>query len=313
MTIPPNLTCTFAGLTLDRADARRQQPDWIAAKLADADSLFLPYHELKPAMRLPTGPLEAPRPAWCDRAVVADALAAGQTAVFLGVDGDERAYFAVEAEAGEQDTQIKRMDVRSAAHQLSAVDLGDSDAAVIGLGRTLLDWHARHRFCAQCGAPSRLDKGGYARRCSADGCGAQHFPRVDPVVIMLPVAGDRCILGRQPRYPQGMYSALAGFLEAGEAIEEAVRRETSEEAGVATGAVRYVASQPWPFPSSLMIGCLVEALSEEIIADDDELEDVAWFTRDQVAAALAGRGDGFFVPPPMAIAHQLMRRWLEAT
>ncbi|MBB4211602.1 NAD+ diphosphatase [Rhodothalassium salexigens DSM 2132] len=311
----PAITCTFAGLALDRADALRADPAWVAARLADPASRFLTYAEMKPAMRV-DGADRVPRPDWQARAAIAGALDAGCTTVFLGLDDRGRAHFALDLDSARAPVAadpeaVKRLDVRSAAEQLSTLALGHGDAAAVGLGRTLLDWHARHRFCARCGGATMLDKGGYARLCTDADCAAQHFPRVDPVVIMLPVAGRRCILGRQPRYPEGMYSALAGFVEAGESLEEAVARETREEAGIATGAVRYVASQPWPFPSNLMIGCLVEARSEALTPDTAELEDVAWFSADAVAAALAGRGDGFFLPPPMAIAHQLINAWLE--
>ena len=180
--------------------------------------------------------------------------------------------------------------------------------AMMAQGKSLLFWHAKHRFCSQCGAPSTPASAGWKRECVA--CKAQHFPRTDPVVIMLTVHGDRCLLGRQARFAPGMYSALAGFLEPGETIEEAVRREVMEEAGVRVGRVTYMASQPWPFPATLMIGCLAEALTEEVTVDYAELEDARWFTRAEVQEMLGGEhGSGLGAPQPIAIARSLMRVW----
>ena len=180
--------------------------------------------------------------------------------------------------------------------------------ALLGGAKSLLYWHARHRFCSCCGAPSKMAAGGWRRECEA--CKAAHFPRTDPVVIMLAHDGDNCLLGRQPRFPKGMYSALAGFLEPGETIEEAVRREIMEEAGVACGEVRFVASQPWPFPASLMIGCFARALSREIVMDQAELEDARWFSRAEARAMFDGtHPEGFTAPQHLAIAHHLLKAW----
>ena len=179
-------------------------------------------------------------------------------------------------------------------------------------GKALLTWHLRHRFCSNCGAASNVVEAGWRRDCPA--CHGQHFPRTDPVVIMLPVAGERCLLGRSYRFQAAMWSCLAGFVEPGETIEEAVRREVREEAGIVCGRVGYFASQPWPFPMSLMIGCRAEALSQEITLDRDELEDARWFGRDEAAAMLAGsHPDGLICPPPLAIAHWLIRSFVEGT
>lgn len=177
--------------------------------------------------------------------------------------------------------------------------------------KSLLGWHGRHRFCSNCGASTNVAQGGWRRDCPA--CGAQHFPRTDPVVIMLVVHNDQCLLGRQPRFGKGMWSCLAGFVEPGETVEEAVRRETLEEAGIVCGSVAYFASQPWPFPMSLMIGCHAEALTTEIKVDRTELEDARWFPRDEVAAMLAHRHPGGLTAThPYAIAHHIIRAWLEA-
>ncbi len=188
--------------------------------------------------------------------------------------------------------------------------LPEQEIAFVGEAKSLLGWHGRHRCCSVCGAATALTSGGWRRECAA--CGSSHFPRTDPVVIMLAVRGDECLLGRQPRFPKGMYSALAGFLEPGETIENAVRREILEESGVRVGAVAYHASQPWPFPSSLMIGCIAQAVSEDILMDKAELEDCRWFGRSELRAMFLGEHPlGFSAPQPIAIAHLLMRDWLE--
>jgi NAD+ diphosphatase len=180
----------------------------------------------------------------------------------------------------------------------------------IAEAKAMLHWHARHRFCSNCGARSKLVDGGWKRACPA--CLADHFPRTDPVVIMLAVDGDRCLLGRSGRFAASMYSCLAGFVEPGESVEDAVRRETLEEAGIRCGRVAYFRTQPWPFPMSLMIGCHAEALNHDIVVDRSELEDARWFTREEVALMLMRRHpDGLGTPPPVAIAHHIIRAWVE--
>jgi NAD+ diphosphatase len=177
-------------------------------------------------------------------------------------------------------------------------------------GKALLNWHARHRFCANCGAATRPVEAGWRRDCQA--CRTQHFPRTDPVAIMLPITGDRCVLGRSHRFQPGMWSCLAGYVEPGEAIEEAVRRETREEAGIVCGRVTYFASQPWPFPTSLMIGCHAEAITHDIVIDRTELADARWFDREEVALMmLRQHPEGFTTPVPVAIAYHIIRAWVE--
>ena len=211
------------------------------------------------------------------------------------------------AELFKDDGAFEVLDLRAIAVQ-GAVP--PDELGILAEAKALLHWHGRHRFCANCGAPTATACSGFRRDCAA--CGAQHFPRTDPVAIMLVARGERCLLGRQSRFVAGMYSCLAGFVEPGETIEAAVRRETFEEAGVRIGDVHYVASQPWPFPANLMIGCRAEALSDEIVVDRSELEDARWFARDEVAAMLAGaHPDGLRGPVPVAIAHHLMRGWLD--
>jgi NAD+ diphosphatase len=180
----------------------------------------------------------------------------------------------------------------------------------IAEAKAVLHWHARHRFCPNCGAPTQVVHGGWRRDCAQ--CQAQHFPRTDPVVIMLAVTGERCLLGRSPRFVPNMWSCLAGFVEPGESIEDAVHRETREEAGIRCGRVIYFASQPWPFPASLMIGCHAEALTTDIVVDREELEDARWFSKDEVVAMLMRKHpQDLTTPPPVAIAHHIVRAWVE--
>ena len=195
-----------------------------------------------------------------------------------------------------------------AAFPLLAI-LERDEAPVFAAALSLSGWHVRHCFCANCGAESEVVRGGWSRRCPS--CGAEHFPRVDPVVIMLAEHQGNVLLGRQPQYPPGRYSALAGFVEVGETIEAAVAREIKEEAGIDVDDVHYLASQPWPFPSSLMIGCTAAARSAELTIDTTELEDARWFSRAEVAAALSGGDDApFKAPPPAAIARTLLEHWV---
>jgi len=208
------------------------------------------------------------------------------------------------------DPAVENIDVRTLAPLIAG-----PEAAILAEARSVVDWHARHRFCAQCGTPSVVAAGGWTRHCPA--CKAHHFPRVDPVVIMLAVRGESALLGRGRRRPGARFSCLAGFMEPGETLEDAVRREVREESGIRCGRVRYLASQPWPFPSTLMMGFLAEALSEEITVDPEELVEARWFDReeirDMVARAAAGDPDPATtipsLPGPVAIAHQICRRW----
>ncbi len=233
-----------------------------------------------------------------------------QEVLFLGRD-EEAGRFAVliapEAEdALKADESFLLIGLRALAldERTSPADLG-----AIAQGKAMLHWHATHRFCAKCGASSAVAEAGWKRVCTA--CAAEHFPRTDPVVIMLTVDGDRCLLGRSARFPPGWYSTLAGFVEPGETIEDAVRRETFEEAGILGGRVTIMANQPWPFPASLMIGAYVEARSTKVAVDLDELEDCRWFSREEVRQMLAGtHPDGFGVPAKMSIASHLIRHFV---
>jgi NAD+ diphosphatase len=186
--------------------------------------------------------------------------------------------------------------------------LGPQDMAIYGTARSLIDWHGRHRYCGKCGGATLADRAGWGRLCAV--CNSVHFPRVDPVVIMLAEHGGQVLLGRQASWPPGRYSALAGFLEPGETVEEAVARELFEEAGVRASRVRYVTSQAWPFPAQLMLACVADVPDDALRIDTHELEDAAWFSRNEVREALAGGPEARFLPPPAyAVAHSLLQQW----
>ena len=295
----------FAGSPLDRLDYRRRDPDWLAARLDDPASRFLPVSKLAPAVH--DG--DVPALAWAKKSAL-ELQREGATPVLLGVhpDAPDKALFAVDVTGPDNPGERLGMmgvdfpDLRAVAMRLSA-----TDAAIAAQARHIVDWHSRHGFCPGCGATTHVKDGGWARVC--DACSAEHFPRTDPVAIMLVHRGDTCLLGRQPAWPRPFFSALAGFVEAGETLEECVRREVQEEAGITIGRVEYRQSQPWPFPASLMMGCFAEATSEDIRVDESELEEAAWFTREEVQLALRRPTDKLAVPPKMAIAHVLLRAW----
>lgn len=295
----------FADNPLERHSERRDKPEEIAVLRARPDARTFVLAGEIPVLKRDGAALSA-------RFTFSEAAALGASAEtpLLGtIDGTPLFACLLPMEAAETlkaRDDLLVTDLRSIAVQglLPAREVGPLAEA-----KALLGWHQRHRFCANCGAPSTVAAGGWRRDCAA--CNAQHFPRVDPVVIMLAVRGDRCVMGRQARFAPGMYSCLAGFVEPGETVEDAVRRELMEEAGIRVGRVRYLASQPWPFPSSLMIGCLAEALDDELVVDMIELEDARWFTRAEAAAMLAREHPlGLGAPQPVAIAHHILRAWV---
>jgi NAD+ diphosphatase len=231
--------------------------------------------------------------------------------VFLGLEEDA-GRFAIGLASATVEVLKERPDLLVTDLRALAVQglVAPDHLPPIAEAKALLHWHGRHRYCANCGAATAMVHAGWRRDCAA--CRSQHFPRTDPVVIMLAVAGDRCLLGRSGRFAPTMWSCLAGYVEPGETIEEAARRETLEEAGIRCGEVRYFASQPWPFPTSLMIGCHAEALSTEVVVDRSELEDARWFDRGEVAMMLRRRHPaGLTAPAPVAIAYHIIRAWVE--
>ena len=298
---------TFSGNPLDRADTKRRDAAWLEEAARSEAARYLPLHQLNV---LVDGLGGAPRLGWLG---VDDLrwLDVDIPPVFLGLDAAGVPHFAQDISPVHDPNHELNLPEGFSFQESrgAAMGLEGSDTGILAQARAQLGWHARHQFCSVCGERTRQEKGGHQRKCGD--CGAEHFPRTDPVAIMLIVDGDRCLLGQShgPLVRIGMYSALAGFIDQGESIEEAVRRETREEAGIEVGEVRYHSSQPWPFPSSLMIGCHGVATSTEISIDTEEMHDVSWFTREDVKAALEGYHDSLKLPGAMAIAHHLVRSW----
>tara|TARA_Y100001933_G_scaffold187561_1_gene186541 strand:- start:855 stop:1712 length:858 start_codon:yes stop_codon:yes gene_type:complete len=282
---------SFTGSRLDRADHVRADPERLAGYM-NWKARVLALDGLIPALD------DSNRLVWGTLADVPE----DAELCFLGLD-EGKACFAAVPPRGDATPRMANPQLWSLMATLPPDDL-----ALYGGARSLTDWHARHRFCAQCGGDTKLAKGGWQRNCTA--CEASHFPRTDPVTIMLVEHEGRLMLGRGLGWPEGRFSALAGFVEPGESIEEAVAREVLEEAGVRVRDVTYVASQPWPFPSQLMIGCHSHTDSDELTIDETEMAEVEFFTSAQVQAAMAGDGP-FVAPPPHAIAHHLMQWWIE--
>ncbi|THD83492.1 NAD(+) diphosphatase [Aliigemmobacter aestuarii] len=306
----------FAGGGLVRAAHLRKDGALLSGMLSEGR--VLPVWRGKPMV-------DAPRDALGWVRAGSPVLHGAAPPVFLGLDDAGKGLFAADTsdwspeagaeavEAGFLDPSVQRHPALDDSHgytELRAVmiRLSPLEAEIAATAKALLHWHRSHRYCAACGAPSDLAAGGWQRSCPT--CAAQHFPRTDPVVIMLVTRGNRLLLGRSPGWPEGMYSTLAGFVEPGETVEAAVRREVFEETGIPVRAVRVLASQPWPFPASLMIGCHAEAEAEEIRLDPEELEDALWLSREDMAAVVAGRHPRVRAPRKGAIAHELVANWL---
>jgi NAD+ diphosphatase len=293
---------------LDRAAHLRAQPDELAALRRRADCRA--YVFARDDLLVTRGKMPA-------RALFTTeetrALGVEMTAIFLGLD-NSRPRFAFAVDDGAIDPLLQRGEFEAAELRKVAAEgaVPLEELTAIATAKSLIQWHRRHRFCANCGAESTMAASGWRRDCPA--CGVQHFPRTDPVVIMLATRGDQCLLGRQSRFPPGMWSCLAGFLEPGETIEDAVRREVREETGIICGEVSYFASQPWPYPSSLMVGAITEALTSEIVIDHNELEDARWFDREEAIALIKRQHpDGLKAPHPFAIAYHILARWIDDT
>ncbi|WP_378944955.1 NAD(+) diphosphatase [Mesorhizobium sp. ANAO-SY3R2] len=294
----------FAGNTIDRQSEKRSD-DSARAALTEPGARLLLIASGKLVLEFADGSANPYFTLTAARALAVDV----DEAVLLG-RASETAVLAVAANLDPEGLpeHLKAIDFRS-IHTQGLID--SEGLGALAQGAALLAWHGNHRFCGRCGNATEMRAGGYKRACTS--CGAEHFPRTDPVAIMLTVSGDKCLLGRGRHFAPGMYSALAGFIEPGETIEAAVRRETFEEAGIRLGRVVYHASQPWPFPYSLMIGCFGEALNEDIMPDTAELEDCRWFDRTEVLQMFAGTHPADLrIPPRHAIAHHLIRAWAES-
>lgn len=308
----------LASRPVDRAALRRTDTDWLAKARVNPDVLVVLMRAGEPLVAAGGG--DAPAFGAAFDGPMRGLLWLGPEAftwgaereVFIGEDKNGAPIFALEMEA---DWQVAGSPVEGLGdfeEIRGAVQMvGPLEANIASTARSLFEWHRRHGFCSNCGAPSETTEAGWKRVCPS--CAAEHFPRTDPVAIMLATRGDRCLVARNPGWPAGFVSALAGFVEPGESVEQAATRELEEEAGIKADPANaeYLFCQPWPFPSSLMIGIIVPADSEEISVAQDELEAAYWITREEARAMLAGEHDRFFCPPPMAVAHHILKVWAE--
>lgn len=299
---PPNF---YAANGLDRAGHLRREPDWLAAQLAHPETLFVPVWR---GQNLVAGLAEGAPSALLVRR--ASLVSLEGEAVLLGLR-EARAYFALDLSHSEAPLEAIRAEGPIEFTDLRRVGplLARPDGALLAYARGILHWHGRHRFCGVCGSPTRSEEGGHVRRCVSPACKAAHFPRTDPAVIMLVTDGDRALLGRQAAWAKGQHSTLAGFVEPGESLEEAVAREVHEETGVVVDDVAYHSSQPWPFPASIMLGFTARALTAELTVDPEELEAARWFDRGFIRGH--AEDDSFRLPRRDSIARRLIEDWLK--
>ncbi|HEY1562488.1 MAG TPA: NAD(+) diphosphatase [Caulobacteraceae bacterium] len=297
----------FAGNPLERASYRRSDEEWLAGQLADPNALAVALWNGKPMVEdAKGGGLQI---AYLSTGLAKAHSAGWERLLFLGL-WRESAIFAVDfdSDADPADGPLEGLG-RFEELRVIATNMPPAEAAILAEARQVFEWRRKHRHCSTCGAATDAVEGGWKRRCRE--CGTEHFPRTDPVVIMLAVNGERCLLGRQAAWPKGMYSALAGFVEPGESIEEACARELYEEAAVRVRRVRYHSTQPWPYPMSLMIGLIADIEDGEAVADDVELDEVRWFSREEAGRLVRGEHDSARAPGALAIAHQLIKAWAE--
>lgn len=288
----------------DRASHLREDLDYLESRLDHPESVLVPVFREELLLDEAADDLRLFTPPMSDAATLLDA---GGELVWLG-ELDGRACFAVDishvSNPGQHPAIPSSVQPRDLRFLMGRV--GAFESQLGGYARGMLYWHSRHRHCGSCGSPTRPRKGGHLRVCADETCGSEQFPRTDPAVLVLVTRGEHVLLGRQPRWPKGMYSTLAGFVEPGETLEEAVVREVREETSVSVETPVYRASQSWPFPASLMVGFTAEATSEQISLDDDELEDARWFHVDELNRPAL---PGFFVPPRTSLAGDLLRRF----
>ena len=294
------ITHVFAGNPLDRGEVERRDEEWLTAQASDPGSLMLPMWQLNV-------PVSSDHALTWMPAEEKQRLNVEAEPIFLGLL-DGVSHFVLDVSSVEK-SDLERDGLTFEDARTTAEYMSGTDSGIVAQARAQLSWHNRHGFCAVCGNPTHIARGGQVRRCAE--CGTEHYPRTDPVVITVVHDGERCLLGQSRGRLVAMrrYSALAGFMDQGECIEEAVAREVMEEAGIQVGAVRYHSSQPWPFPSSLMIGCHADAATTDIHFDPEEMADVQWFTREEVNLALQEKSELLAIPGPTAIAHHLIRAW----
>jgi NAD+ diphosphatase len=299
----------FSGNPLDRASDKRTDTAWLASRRGGSNARVLPLWKLQPLLLGTEAATDSVRLGFLDGALASGLGGEDAVEIFLGLRG-EGAFFARDVSAL---TDPLAAALANYGHfrdaRAAAARLDPGETAILAQAKALIDWHNRHRFCAQCGTPTAAADAGYRRLCS--NCRAEHFPRTDPAVIMLVTRGNECLLGRNRRFRGGHFSTLAGFLEPGETIEEAVAREIFEEVGLHIRSVRYFASQPWPFPSSLMIGCFAEADSATITPDGHEIVAARWFDHATIKRMVAGASGEVPLPRRDAIAFHLIEHWAE--
>ena len=306
----------YSSPTLDRAGAQRRDDEWLAERLRREDTRFALVHQHRNLIELqPEVRARLLNPSELAAFYARADIATSPQPFLLGLHEDE-ACFGVDVSDYPHDLVPEGARFHDLRRHGSA--LPGTDAGLLAFARGLVHWQRRHAFCGVCGTSCELRESGHVRACLNEDCNALHFPRTDPAIIVLVAGGDRCLLGRQKTWADGLFSTLAGFVEPGESLEDAVRREVGEEAGITVGAVRYHSSQPWPFPSSLMLGFLAEATSEEITIDAHELGDAAWFNRADLERAeqweagvdLGAAGTGNLrLPPHDSIARRLIEDW----
>ena len=300
-----DISHVYSGNPLDRGDRERRDETWIANKAKDPGSKFLPMRDLNVLMSNGSDQTLG----WLGVDDL-NRLGIDTSVIFLGLR-EQKAHFAVDISTNdpaivdlEESGDWRFEDARTATEFLSGADAG-----IVAQARIQINWHNRNGYCSICGHETFIKRGGQVRQCSK--CDTEHFPRTDPVIITVVADNDRCLLGQSRGYlsQNNRYSALAGFVDQGESIEEAVAREIKEEAGIQVGNIRYHSSQPWPFPWSLMIGCHADAVTTDISMDDEEMSDVRWFDRAEVLLALEGKSTNLAIPGPVAIAHHLIKAW----
>lgn len=286
---------TFSGSGVERLAPLRQQADELAAAFAAADTRFVPIWQSR--CLLQAGGVV------CRREDLAPWTVGHEAAVFLGRRGGH-ALFAIEVRGDAPPPSLPAEGFRALREIVAAVS--EADAALLAYARAMILWQERHRYCGVCGAPNRACDGGFVMACSSEQCDHRSFPRIDPAVIVLVHRGDRCLLGRQAAWPEGRFSTIAGFVEPGESLEDAVRREVQEETNIEVGDCSYLASQPWPFPAAMMLGFHAVALSDAILFNDGELVEARWLSRDDIRAGAIG------LPPRESIAFRLIEAWFDA-
>jgi len=304
----------FSGL--DRAADLRKDADWLGRRLTGEECWLVPIWRSRNYVHPGEPPDVPPEAVFLPAASAGDLLARSETTVFLGLRG-EAAYVAIDISTLDEvarDRAVSAVSGKDGAEFLDLRFVGPQlhhdDGGVLAYARAMLTWHRRHLFCGACGSPTAISEAGHVRQCTDESCGMSHFPRTDPAVIMLVTDGDRCLLGRHSRFPEGMHSTLAGFVEPGEPLETAVAREIAEEAGIRVDRVRYHSSQPWPFPTSLMLGFYADAVTTELAVNTEELESAAWYEKAWIEEQVRNRSETFRLPRRDSIARRLIDDWL---